>query len=93
MPGCIKAWDTAWCATSAGMEVALLMALAILRLCGMVKEPIVAPSAKGPPREAACSTDSQSYPIAQGNTIVIGPALDVMHCPIYPICEHELLFQ
>ena len=36
------------------MEVALLMALAILRLCGTVKEPIVAPSVKGPPRDAAC---------------------------------------
>lgn len=36
------------------MEVALLMALAILRLCGTVKEAIVAPSASGPPNDAAC---------------------------------------
>lgn len=74
------------------MEVALLMALAILRLCGMVKEPIVAPSAKGPPREAACKAGSQSHPIAQVTNIVIGLALGVAHCPICQICEHALLF-
>ena len=54
VPGCIRAWETAWCATSAGIEVALLMALAILRLCGTVKEPNVAPSVSGPPSDAAC---------------------------------------
>ena len=70
------------------MEVALLMALAILRLCGMVKEPIVAPSAKGPPREAACDAGSQSHPIAQENDACIGPALGVIYCPICPIYEH-----
>lgn len=66
VPGCIKAWDTAWCATSAGMEVALLMALAILRLCGTVKEPIVAPSVSGPPRDAACKLMSgRSFSLEQ----------------------------
>ena len=34
----------------------MLMALAILRLCGTVKEAMVAPRAKGPPNEAACRT-------------------------------------
>ena len=68
------------------------MALAILRLCGMVKEPIVAPSARGPPREAACNTGSQSHPIAQGDKVAIGPVLDVAHCPIFPVCEHAPMF-
>lgn len=54
VPGCIRACDTAWCATSAGMDVALLIARAILRLCGTVKEPTVAPRVNGPPKEAAC---------------------------------------
>ena len=60
VPGCMSAWDTACWATFSGMFVALLMALAILRLWGMVKDPMVAPKARGPPREAACRINTGS---------------------------------
>lgn len=56
------------------MEVALLIALAILRLCGTVNEPIVAPSANGPPKDATCEvTEALLFSCQQAASAVCSP--------------------